>query len=164
MTLYEINKQLADAIAHGVNPETGELENLDEVMELQLAHDEKVENIALYVKNLRAECEAIKTEEQRLKERRERSEKKAERLTVILESELAGEKFSTARCNISYRKSKSLDVADEQSLLAWLERNGHEDCINRKASVAKSAVTKLIEGGADVPFAAVAEHNNMRIQ
>lgn len=46
MTLYEINAAILTAIAHGTDPETGEINNLDELMGLQMERDQKIENIA----------------------------------------------------------------------------------------------------------------------
>ena len=59
MKLYEIN----EAILACVDPETGEadVEKLDELM---LIREVKIENLALWVKELRAEAEAIKAEEE----------------------------------------------------------------------------------------------------
>ena len=46
MTLYEIDAAILAAIANGTDPETGEINNLDELMGLQMERDQKIENIA----------------------------------------------------------------------------------------------------------------------
>lgn len=56
MTLYEIN----NAILECVDMETGEIIDSDKLSELQIALDEKIENVALWIKDLKAEAEAIK--------------------------------------------------------------------------------------------------------
>lgn len=53
MTLYEIDAAIMTAIAHGTDPETGEINNLDELMSLQMERDQKIENIACLIKNLK---------------------------------------------------------------------------------------------------------------
>ena len=80
MTLYEIDRAIMDAITAGLDPETGELTNYDELEELQLARDEKIENIACYIKNIAADAKAIRDEEQALAKRRKTLENRAEGL------------------------------------------------------------------------------------
>ena len=69
MTLYEINAAL-EAFESEVDEDTGEILNYDKLAELNMAKDEKRENIALYIKNLTAEAKAIREEEKALAERR----------------------------------------------------------------------------------------------
>ena len=59
MTLYEIDNRLLSL----VDEETGEITDLEKFSELQMARDEKIENCALWFKNLKAESEAIRNEE-----------------------------------------------------------------------------------------------------
>ena len=63
--LYELTAQLENFELE-VDEETGEITNLDELDALQLERDEKIENIALWVKNLTADAAAIKAEAQNL--------------------------------------------------------------------------------------------------
>lgn len=72
MNLYEID----EAILTCINPETGEVDDLDRLTKLQMERDRKVENVACWVKNLRAESAALKTEADALLERRKRRTKK----------------------------------------------------------------------------------------
>lgn len=69
MTLYEIDVALMTAIAHGTDPETGEINNLDELMGLQMERDQKIENIACLIKNLKDDVRGLKAEAQVLTER-----------------------------------------------------------------------------------------------
>lgn len=107
MKLYEIN----EAILACVDPETGEAdaEKLDELM---LMREEKLENLALWVKDLKAEADAIKAEEKALAERRQAKERKAESIKAYLEKELAGQKFETSRAICSFRKSQKVEITD----------------------------------------------------
>ena len=45
--------EILAAIANGTDPETGEINNLDELMGLQMEREQKIENIACLVKNLK---------------------------------------------------------------------------------------------------------------
>ena len=113
MTLYEINEQIRNAIEYGCDPETGEIIDVDALEELEMARDEKIENICLYIKDLKAEAAAIKAEKDALDARMKASSRKAESLTNYLQQELAGERFKTSKVAISYRKTFELEKALE---------------------------------------------------
>ena len=80
MTLYEIDQ----AIQGLVDPETGELMDYEAFAALQMDRDAKIENMALWYKDLMADAKAIKEEADTLNERRKALENKAERLKSYL--------------------------------------------------------------------------------
>ena len=84
LKLYEIDAAIDAAIEAGTDPETGESTNLEELTALQMQREEKLENIALYIKNLSAIATAVKNEIDVLNERRKRTEKKVDRLRDVL--------------------------------------------------------------------------------
>lgn len=131
MTLYEIDATIMTAIAHGIDPETGEITNLDELMGLQMDRDRKIENIACLVKNLKADVKAMKEEAQTLTDRRRVVENKVARLEAVLDEALDGQKFQTPRCVVSFRNSKAVEVDDEDALINWACLNGQEDTFVR---------------------------------
>lgn len=131
MTLYEIDAAIMTAIAHGIDPETGEITNLDELMGLQMDRERKIENIACLVKNLKADVKAMKEEAQALTDRRRVVENKVARLEAVLDEALDGQKFSTPRCVVSFRSSKAVEVDDEDALINWACLNGQEDTFVR---------------------------------
>lgn len=108
MTLYEIN----EAITACVDVETGEIIDIDRLNALEMERDRKISNVACWIKDLKAEAEAIKAEKQALDKRQKAAENKAERLKEWLQGILQGEKFKDSRCAISYRKSERVDFAD----------------------------------------------------
>ena len=113
MTLYEITQEMEQAFQSCVDPETGEITgDLSALDNLQMARDEKVDNIACFIKNLKAEAEAIRTEEKKLADRRRACENHAERLKTYLANNLCGEKFKSPRASISWRKSEAVVVDD----------------------------------------------------
>lgn len=164
MKLYEINAEilrLTDQIEF--DEETGEiLCDIDAIYDaigaLQMEKKSILEYLAKIVLNLRAEAAAVKTEEQRLKERREKLSKKEERLMKILDRECAGEKTDLGVATFSYRKASHVDVSDAAKAIRWLKRNKHLDCFRVPApEVAKTEVKKLINAGTKVPGCAVVE-------
>lgn len=93
-----------------VDPETGEV-NEDQLIlleRLEMDRDKKIENLACLIKNLRADAAALKAEKDAFAKRQKQAENKAESLSRYLESVLNGEKFSTDRCAISWRKTNKV--------------------------------------------------------
>lgn len=112
MKLYEINKGISNCF----DDETGEILDEKRLDELTMERDEKIENVVLYIKDLRAEADALRKEEQTLARRRRTAENKAESLKTWVFMALEGDKFKTARCSVSYRHSRSVDVPDVTKL------------------------------------------------
>ena len=112
MTLYEIDKALAD-FEFEIDEETGEILNAADLDELKMAREDKIENIGLYIKNLEAEKEAVKHEKDNFADREKRLGKKIESLKGYLTYALDGQKFSTPKVAVSFRKSESVHITDE---------------------------------------------------
>lgn len=150
MTIFEIDQRITEL----VDPDTGELLDLDAFLELQMERDKKIEAMALWVKELAATASAIKTEIDTLMERKKAVERRCESLKRYLAYILQGEKFTTPRCAVSFRKSTSVQVDDSEKLVRWLEQNGYDDCVKYKEpEVSKAEVGKLLKSGMPVPFA-----------
>ena len=105
MTLYEID----EAMQKCIDEETGEVD-LDMLDALTMARDEKIESIALWIKDLNAEAEALKVEKMAFAARQQAAEKKAESLKNYLTGYLNGEKFKTTKCAVSFRKTQSVNI------------------------------------------------------
>lgn len=161
MTIYEIDSAIMDLI----DPETGEILDEEAFSALHMAREKKIENLALYIKNLSAEARAIQDEIATLTERRDKVKKKAQSLEAYLARVLDGMKFRTARCVVSWRKSNALVVDDDLSVVGWALENGYDACvIQHKPTVSKKAVTELIKAGVDVPHARIVENMNMGVK
>ena len=108
MNIYEIDSRIMDCI----DEETGEILDVEMLEKLIQDRQNKIENVALWYKNVVAEAEAIKAEIQNLTARKKHDENLAESLKIYLSNVLDGEKFKTPRVSISYRKSSSVEVDD----------------------------------------------------
>jgi len=108
MTIYEIEAEIMDCI----DQETGEVIDIDRLNALEMERDKKISNVACWIKDLKAEAEAIKAEKQALEKRQKAAENKAESLKEWLQGILQGEKFKDSRCSISYRRSERVNFAD----------------------------------------------------
>ena len=117
MNLYEINAEIEkamDDMLASVNEETGEVDDsyVKALDSLMMEKREKLENIGMFIKNLNAEAEMLKNEENALKERRKAKEKKIEKLKKYVASALNGEKFETTKVVFSFRKSDEVNIVD----------------------------------------------------
>ena len=109
MKLYEIHaeiQRLADQI--DFDPETGEiLMDADAIFEqidaLKMERQSILEYLAKLVLNIRAEAEALKDEDARLKHRRLSLDLKENRLMNVLDRECAGQKTNLGVATFSYR-------------------------------------------------------------
>lgn len=114
MNLYEINEAVQTAFGLAVDPETGEVneEQLVLLEMLEMERDKKIEAIACLIKNFRADAVALKAEKDAFAKRQKQAENKAESLMRYLQDALNGEKFSTDKCQISWRRTSKI-VLDE---------------------------------------------------
>lgn len=161
MNLYEINQALA-RYQMDFDPETGEWLNEDELNELELAKDEKVENICLLIKNKKAEIEAFKAEEKNLAERRGSLEKEVKRLEGYVGGSLNGEEFSTTRVKVTWRKSEAVIIDDDRLVPDELCDNTIVRKPNKKAI--KMRLKQAEAKGETIAWATLEERNNMTIK
>lgn len=106
MKLYEIDNAIQALIDGGVDPETGEVVlDLEALEALQMERTSKLEGVALGVKNLNAEADAIRAEEKKLAERRKSIEGRRDRLKDFLLRALDGEKLETARVRVRVQQN-----------------------------------------------------------
>ena len=112
MNLYEIDSAIEQAFSQAVDQETGEIneEYMKQLDELEMQRDQKVENIACFIKNLRADAAALKAEKDALQKRQKAAETKAESLTRYLSSFLAGAKFSSPKASVTWRKTTRVEM------------------------------------------------------
>lgn len=112
MTLFEIDKAIQD-FEFEVDEETGEILNPNALEELEMAREQKIENVGLYIKNLEAEADAVENQEKVFADRKKRIRKKIEGLKGFLGYALQGEPFKTDKVVMSFRKSESVHITDE---------------------------------------------------
>lgn len=151
--LYEIDAQIMEC----VDFETGEIIDVDRLEALQMEFNNKVEGIALWIKNLVAEAKMVKEEKDNLAARQKACENKAESLKKYLSNALGGEKFKTPKVSISYRKSESVEI-ENISLL-------DDDYLKFKEPEAdKTKIKKALKDGIELEGVILVEKNNIQIK
>lgn len=146
MTLYEINQGILDC----VDEETGEIIDVAKLDALQLARDEKISNIAAYIKNLSAESKAIKAEEDALAVRRKAADRKVKDLKDFLATALNGQKFKDSRCSIYFSKTAPavhFENDDEHGFIEWAKQNAPEYLTYAEPTVNKTKLKEDINSG-----------------
>ena len=127
MTLYDIDAQIAaleDAAEDDmlIDAETGELISVSQALDaLRMEREEKIENVACFVKNLSAEAAAILKEEDELIKRRKAAETKAANLKSWLLAAMTREdgttdKLKTGRVAVSVKRNPPSTVVDDALL------------------------------------------------
>ena len=99
----------------------------------------------------------MKAEKQAFAERQKAAESKAESLKKWLTEALAGEKFKTTKVAVSFRKTKSVQVAD-----IWQLDDSYVKYAEPTAD--KAAIKKAIEAGQEVTGATLVENVSCSIK
>lgn len=162
MKLYEINEELRSLMEMvSVDEETGEVLgdiDFDRINDLVLERDEKIENIALFIKELRAEIEAMKTEVKKFNERIGVKTNKIKSLSNYLDFILTGmhsTRFETSRVVVSYRKSEAVEVEENRLPKKYMKVELSPD---------KTMIKNLIKSGQTVRGAHLIERRNIQIK
>lgn len=154
-TLYDIIKSI-ESFEFEVDEETGEILNMAELDALQVDKETKVENIALFIKNLKADAAMYADEEKAFAQRKKAAANKADRLTKYLAAMLAGEKYKSARVAITWRKSEQVDITSIDELPAGYY------VTEKKPD--KMAIKKAMKNGEQVPGAVLVERENIQVK
>ena len=168
MNLYEIDyaiqKALESALETTVDEETGEIienNSFEEVEQLMIERDEKIENIGAYIKNLVAEADALKVEEKSLADRRKAKENKIERLKEYLANSMlmAGQtKFESAKVALSFRRSTSVNILDLDAVPEEYRK------VKTEISADKTAIGKLLKAGEQIAGTELIEKQSLQIK
>ncbi len=158
MKLYEINQEI-EALLEQLepDPETGEVtadyeEIINRINALTMRREDILEYLAKLALDAKATAQAMKAEEKRLRDRRERMEARQERLIGILDRECNGQKTELGVATLCYRKSTRIEISDGKQALDWLKRAGHDDCYRvPEPEISKLQVGRLLDEGEEVP-------------
>lgn len=152
-SLYLIDQMLLACI----DPETGEIIDDEQLTALQMERDAKIEGVALWIKNLKAEAEAYKAEKDAFAEREKAAKAKMESLKKWLAEALAGQAFKSPKAQVTWRKSSALVIDDlwkvDDSFLRY-----------KDPEVDKEAVKKALKDGVEVSGVHIEERQSMTIK
>lgn len=165
MNLYEISREVLNAMESLEVDENGEILSTARLDELKEPFEEKCDNIACFIKGIKAEADALKAEEDKLSGRRRVLERKADRLKRYLADAMqtvGTVKVVTARAEISFRKSNTVELDDE--FIGWAAVR-RKDLLSFKDPLPnKTEIKKAIGAGEDIKHAAIIERKNLQIK
>ena len=153
MNLYEIDNEILGC----VDVETGEIFDFEKFEELSMTRDAKIENVCLWIKNLKAEAEALKAEKDAFAQRQKAAENKMESLKKYISSYLDGTKFETAKVKVSFRKSESLEISEDAKI-------PDEFLKFKEPEVNKTDLKKAVKNGLQIAGVALVENQNIQIK
>jgi hypothetical protein len=174
LNLYAIEEKMNQLLADGwdydcIDMETGEIledKLREKLAALEIEESVKIENTALFIKNLDAETAAIKAEEKALADRRKSKERKYEWLKAYLSGymiETGKARFESAKCALSFKKSSVLEITDAAALKKYAE--AHDKYLQYQDPEFKKAEIKdAIKAGEVIPGALIKEKQNLQVK
>lgn len=153
-SLYEIDQ----AIMECIDFESGEILDAERLDALQMQRQDKIESVALWIKNLSADAIAYKAEKDAFAEREKAALKKIESLKNWLALALDGQKFSTWRCAVTFRKSEAVEIEEDCNLPQyWL---------TEKVTYTpnKTAIKEALKAGEEIAGCKLVERMNPTIK
>lgn len=154
-SLYQINEQVDSIMAKiqsSFDESTGEIideelytESQKQLDNLEIAQNDKIENIACYIKNLHSDVFAIENEIKTLSQRKKVKENQLKRIKEYLANflKLKGiKKIETPKAVVSFRKSEQLEITDEEEAIEWCRHRGF---LKEKPEIDKAEVKKYIK-------------------
>lgn len=153
MNLFEIDRSITDCI----DIETGEIVDIDRLHGLEMERDRKIRNIACWIKNLRADAQALKEQKDIFAARQKVAENKAERLKEYLTEYLDGKSIKDTEYSISFRATKSANILNEEAVPEKYK-------VPQPAKVSKADVLLDLKNGIEVPGAELKEGYAMTLK
>lgn len=164
--LYEIKKDIEDLLDAVTDPETGEVVDLDALDSLLLEHDQKVEQVILYRKDVLAEASAVYSEMSELGKRYERLMKTADGLEGYIADAVDGQNFKTARCEVTHRMSEVADVDPEFIEWAYKQNKDMSAFIKHTETDKpdKMAIKRYLKSGGTLEHCRLVKKDNIQIK
>ena len=176
MKLYELTNDFAqlfeqfDEISElGDDTEEYQQAWFDTISGIEEEFEVKAEQIAAYVKALKAEAEALKAEEAFLAKRRKTKEKQAERLKkYLLESmqAIGRKKIDRPMAVLSVRTCpESVRFGDEKAFIDACMNSGHDEFLRYKTpEIDRAVVKEVLQRGEKVEGAYLARDQRIDIK
>ena len=160
--LYEIDQEILDC----VDLETGEILDTAKLDALQMERERKLEGVALWVKDLKAEAAAVKAEADKLTARKKALDNKIDGLKNWLLFALRGEKLKTPRCNVYYTHNQKVAVENEGKLIEFLQTLEKPERFLRfrEPELRKDEIKKALKDDYEIPGAILEETESVVIK
>jgi predicted nuclease with TOPRIM domain len=166
MNLYEIKESylhLLQKIESGEVPEDCITDTLESI---ESDFEEKADNIASYIKSLLSDAVALKSEADKLSERKKQKEDKADKLIKYLEKSMKEcniSKIETTRNVIHIKLCPASVKLNEDIFIEWAKNCNKWDLFN-KPSPSKKAIKEAIENGEKIPYCTLEKSEKLHLK
>lgn len=164
MKLFEINQEIytvQELLNEWASDHDGDITGFplnEELEKIEESRESKLLSIACVIKDYEGDADSIDSEIKRLMERKKSLQSKADKVRNWLEANVkTGEKLSDSRAQISWRKSKFVDVQIEANVLPI-------EFQKIKIDADKMAIKVALSNGQDVLGCALIERQNMQVK
>lgn len=154
LKLYEIDERIAKCF----DEETGEIIDAEELEAMNVARQDKLEAIALIIKNREAFIDDLEQERKLISDRIGVLKSKNENTMKFLNSALGGKSFETTKVMCKFRKSTSVDILNEAAVPS--EYKEQEVSIKIK----KADILKALRNGEKIDGCSLVEKNNLSVR
>lgn len=154
--LFELNEQIKN-FKWEIDEETGEILNEKDLDEIELAFNDKVEQLALWILEMETDVDAYEKYEKKFAGQKKSTKKKIDSVKSYMASVLNGAKFKTDRVNITYRKGESVQIDDGAEIPM-------EYLVAQEPKVDKVALKKAIKGGQTFDGITIVEKQNIQVK
>ena len=157
MNLYDIDKEILSC----VDMETGEIVDAEKLDTLNMEKSRKIRNIACWVKELKAEAEALKKQKEAFAAREKAARHKAEGLMsylgAYLGAYLGGKPVKDTEYQISFTPSQATEITDEAAIPQKFR-------IPQPDKIDKAGILAALKQGVVIAGATLIERQNIRIK
>ena len=170
MKLYEISEQLKTFQQMAEDGFFEDEQTVTDTLEsIQMDFDAKVENIACMYKGLAVEADAIEAEAKSLLERASKARKTCEWLKDYMSWNLQSvgqQKLETPRVRLTFRKSESVSVTNEEVLFNSLQATGMDSLASVVETVKfdKKGLKQALKDGIELNGVELVTNNNLQIK
>ena len=163
-SLFEIDQTLQACVklesGDYVDTTTGEIIDINAIEQLQMSRNEKIRNIACWIRNLDADENALADQIKIFTDRKNAAKSKREQLKSYLAFVLAGEKWQNHEVSISWRKSEAVQISPGFDV-----RDLPEQYLKYKLpDVDKITLKADLKAGKNVSGASLVTKNNIQIR
>lgn len=164
--LYEISREIEACVKldenRYVNEDTGEIIDTEALNTLKMERDTKIENIALWYKNLEAEAEMLSAESASFAKRAKAAKSKADQLKKYLAGFLNGSPFKTIKTSIWFKSSTAVEWDGN-----WLEMPADLSAAYLKFPepvLDKTKAKNALKAGIKIPGCTLKQNSNIQIK
>lgn len=164
MNLFEIDNALMNCVklesGNYVDAETGEVIDIEAIEALEMERDQKVRNIACWIRNLDADEKALAEQAKIFTDRKNAVKNKKESLKGYLARYLNGKPWQNNEVKISWRESEAIetDTNLDVSKLPAVYVDYGEPKLNKKL------LKQDIKNGLEIAGVHLVKHNNIQIK